>query len=97
MAAHKGAANHASGRYYFDDSLFTRTRRSLTRLCDLVIFGVERRRVDGRVESFSLPLDHGFTVLVPGVFRSLDISVAQKHVGGGLIRIRLREPFGQCE
>jgi hypothetical protein len=32
-----------------------------------------------------------------GILRSLDIPLAQEHVSGGLVRIRLREPRGQCE
>ncbi len=63
----------------------------------LVIFGIERRRVDGRVEGLAFPPDHGFAVHVISDFRSLDISIAEKHVGGGLIRIRSLEPSGQCQ
>ena len=83
--------------HYFEASLCNRARRSLTRPCASSLSGSSVCRVDRRVEGFSLPLDHGFIVHAIGIFRSLDISFAQKHVGSGLIGIRLREPFGQRE
>jgi hypothetical protein len=61
----------------------------------LVILGLEPLSVDRRVEGFSLPTDHGFTLHAIGVFRFLNIPFAQKHGGGGLIGEGSREPFGQ--
>ncbi len=93
----RGSVDRECTRFYFDASLSNRAWRFLTRCCASSFSGSSLAAWIAAVEGFSLPPDHGCIVLAIGVFRLLDIAFAQKHVGGGLIRIRSREPLGQRE